>query len=176
VTTYTEIDNEVWKPVSGFDGYFVSDLGRIKSERKGKPSIRKAEIDKDGYSRLTLRKNGADIHVVVSRIVCMAFHGEPPSGDFVCCHKDGNKSNNKAENLRGDTQKGNIQDKVVHGTHQIGSKHPRAEITESDAILVKKALSSYVGTRGKLLSAVQKTGVSYHIVADISKGRTWGHV
>lgn len=170
------LGNEVLKPVSGFDGYFVSDLGRIKSERKVKPVIRKTEIDKDGYSRMTLRKNGVDVHVVVSRVVCSAFNGEQPSGDFVCCHNDNNKQNNAASNLRWDTQKGNIEDKIAHGTHQIGSKHPRAEITEADAAAVKMAIQSYPSKRGKLLHAVNKTGISYNIIADISRGKTWGHV
>lgn len=168
---------EQWKEVFGYPGYFVSTLGRIVSLRRKTPFVMNPEIDKDGYSRVNIRCNdGKSTHKVLSRIVCEAFNGPSPTPEHVCCHNDNNKSNNRPENLRWDVQKGNIADKLAHGTHQIGSNHPRAEITESDALAVKKSLKSYVGTRGRLLNAAKETGVPYWIVADISRGRSWGHV
>lgn len=164
---------EAWKPVPEFDGYIVSDHGRLVSLKRKKPVFLRYEIDRDGYFRTRLFREKKSIHVVVSRLVCVAFNGVPPSPLHVCCHKDNNKQNNNAFNLRWGTQKSNIADKLVHGTHQTGEKHPAAIITLEDAVAVKKALKSFPGTRGKLINAVRVTGVSYHVVADISSGKSW---
>ena len=166
----TLIGIEYWKKVPDFDGYEVSWGGSIRSKKQ---ELRQ-EIDKDGYRRVRLRRNNKSVHCVVSRIVAIAFIGKPQEG-MVCCHGDGERGNNNASNLRWDTQKGNIYDKLEHGTWQIGSKHPRAEITEIDAKRVMEIIKSQKTKRGALKAAARQTGISYHIVADISRGKTWGH-
>lgn len=170
------LDGETWIGAVGFDGYMVSSHGRVVSLKRKTPRLMSFEKDKDGYLRLQLVRGARQVHVVVSRLVCEAFNGAPGHEDMVCCHRDGDTSNNHFLNLRWDTQKGNIADKLVHGTHQVGSKHPRSGITEDDARRVKAALLSFPASRGKLLHAVRETGVSYPAVADISRGKTWRHV
>lgn len=170
------LDGEVWKPVKGFDRYFISSMGRVVSCRKNKPVLMTPEIDKDGYLRIKLRKFGKYIPFVVSRLVCYEFNGAPETSDLVCCHRDNNKKNNVPSNLRWGTQKSNIEDKHLHGTHQIGETHPRSKITSDIARSVKKELDSYPKNRGKVLHTSLVTGVSYSIVADISAGKTWRHV
>lgn len=169
------LPGERWLEAVGFPGYMVSSHGRIVSVRRKTPVLMCPECDKDGYFRLQLRRGGKHTHVVLSRLVCETFNGPPSSKEMVCCHKDGNASNNFHDNLRWDTQKGNIGDKLLHGTHQIGEKHPGAEITSEMARRVKDELRAYPGTRGKLLHVVRVTGAPYWVVADISKGRTWRH-
>ena len=164
---------ETWLSIPGFPGYEVSECGNIRSIRRVNPKILNVEVDRDGYRRVQLRRNGVPSHQVLSRLVALTFIGEPTHGQ-VCCHNDGNPANNAASNLRWDTQLGNIADKVIHGTAQVGSKHPNAEITESDARRIKEILSQSK-KRGSLKKAAIETGISYHIVADISRGKTWGH-
>ena len=38
-------------------------------------------------------------HMLVSRIVCLAFHGEPDNDSMHASHIDGNRKNNRADNL-----------------------------------------------------------------------------
>jgi hypothetical protein len=47
------------------------------------------------------------------RVVASAFHGSIPTGMHVC-HYDGEKTNNRAENLRIDTPAGNAFDSLFH--------------------------------------------------------------
>jgi hypothetical protein len=49
----------------------------------------------------------------------------------VCCHNDNNKTNNNCKNLRSDSQRNNISDKLGHGTWQAGETHPRAKYADS---------------------------------------------
>ena len=44
----------------------------------------------------------------IHRLVCRAFHGDPPEGKNVVLHLDENALNNKPENLRWGTQKENL--------------------------------------------------------------------
>jgi len=164
---------EAWAPVVGFDGYLVSSVGRVVSIRRKSPVVMSHCADKDGYQRLQLRRDGKHVHALVSRLVCEAFNGPPPAPNMVCCHNDGDVSNNVATNLRWDSQKGNIADKLEHGTHQVGDSHPRSVITAELARKVKDALRAYPRTRGKLLHAARLTGAPYWIVADISAGKAW---
>lgn len=40
---------EIWKPIVGYDGYEISNLGRVKSLKFGKEKIMKNEKNGDGY-------------------------------------------------------------------------------------------------------------------------------
>lgn len=164
--------DEIWRSVAGFPGYEVSDQGRIRTLRKGNPRPRKPEIDKDGYSRLSIQRDGRYVHVLVHRLVCEAFNGPAPEGKPMCCHDDNDKTNNRPGNLRWDTQAGNIADKLKHGTHQVGSKHGSATCTEREIEVVIDSLRN-----GATLDVAAKTaGVTFSIAASVSSNKTWKHV
>lgn len=66
-----------WLPVPGYEGvYEVSEQGEIR--RYGKE--RRTTVDKKGYVRITLSKNGKVRNFLVSALVCKAFHGPRPEG------------------------------------------------------------------------------------------------
>ncbi|CAM3839046.1 HNH endonuclease signature motif containing protein [Castellaniella denitrificans] len=161
--------DEKWLPVAGFSGYLASPDGCIVSVKRKRPVLLRAWLDKDGYAMVPLRCDGVQIQSSVARIVCETFNGPPPSSAYVCCHNDGDKSNNSAANLRWATQAENIADKLKHGTHQANQKHGMATITDEQARAVKKAILEFGKHHGKLLHAVKVTGVPYHIVASMSR-------
>lgn len=102
--------NEIWKDIQGFQGYQVSNCGRIKSLSrlvKGKGGgmrivpelIRKLQTTIWGYYKIILKDDNGDmIDLAAQRIVAKAFlpviAGKPHVN-----HKDGNKKNNCVENL-----------------------------------------------------------------------------
>lgn len=165
--------DEAWRSAPGFPGYEVSDHGRIRSLRKGNPRLRKPEVDKDGYSRLTIQRDGIYVHVVLHRLVCEAFNGAAPDGKPMCCHEDNDKANNKPGNLRWDTQAGNIADKLKHGTHQAGEKHGSSKISKTTALEIKKMLREIPRYKGKLKFIAEQTGSSYQTVTSIAHKGTW---
>jgi len=111
---------ELWRPVVGFEGFYeVSDLGRIKSlprERsngKGRwisrEKILSHGVNQNGYEHVTLQVKGKSKSLRVHSIVSAAFLGERNGLDID--HIDGNKRNNRADNLqlisrRANTNKG----------------------------------------------------------------------
>ena len=97
-----------WLQVPGFPDYWVSSHGLIMSlrpDRWGRAHPRIMAGWASGRSldrfRVPLRNvRGAPPTLKpVHRIVCEAFHGPPPPGKNMACHKDGNAHNNSAANL-----------------------------------------------------------------------------
>jgi hypothetical protein len=92
---------EIWKDISGYVGlYAVSNWGRIKSIYYGKEIILKPRINcRDGYCYINLWKNKKAKTHRIHRIVLKIFVGPCPSG-MECRHLDGNRENNRLDNLR----------------------------------------------------------------------------
>lgn len=117
---------EIWKPIPGYEEHYAaSNLGRIKSIRRvvkdvkdGKERVRVFSEKilrfntrkKDGRRSVMLSKNGRLKRILVSRLVCLAFHGLPPEGKENVLHYDDNCQNNIPENLRWGSLKENAAD------------------------------------------------------------------
>lgn len=96
---------EEWKDIAGYELYYqISDIGQVKRKDTGK--ILKNNI-RNGYEYVTLCMNGQRKKFYVHRLVAIAFIPNPKSYEQVN-HKDGNKSNNKVDNLEWCTQKENL--------------------------------------------------------------------
>ena len=104
---------EIWKDVVGYEGYYqVSNFGNIRSvdrviysdklhigtKRKLDGKMLKPYVNAHGYLALTLTKNGKEKSLRVHRLVAEAFIKNPNNYDQIN-HIDGNKTNNKVENL-----------------------------------------------------------------------------
>lgn len=98
---HSTVCTEEWRPVVGYEGlYEVSDLGRIRSLNSRHPSQLRSILKPDGsrYLRVCLTKNGVHRRYMVHRLVMATFVGPLPIG-FQVHHQDGNKHNNRLENL-----------------------------------------------------------------------------
>ena len=111
---------EEWRDVVGFDEYSVSSNGDVK--RKERRKVRKdgsigymkekvmAPSDNcRGYFQVSLRSNGKTYCKLVHRIVIDAFSCETSSDTKMSVdHINGNKSDNRIENLRYITHRENV--------------------------------------------------------------------
>lgn len=101
------------KPSFLSDEYLVSDEGYVLSKRfKNRPL--KPSKNPNGYWIVNLMVNGKRIGVAVHTLVARAFCPGYKKG-LTANHKDGNKDNNKAENLEWITGYENIQ----HAIHVL---------------------------------------------------------
>lgn len=121
---------ETWKPIPGWPLYEVSDAGRIASLHRKRRRILNPSTNGHGYQHIQLSREGATYTISVHRIVLEAFIGPRPDG-MVACHGDGDRTNNRASNLRWDTQKNNIADKLGHDSHQRGERAGTAKLNRS---------------------------------------------
>jgi hypothetical protein len=88
---------EQWKPISGFDGYEISDQGRVCNSRTN----RELGVYDNGHgiSQVVMRRNNVNVARAVHKLVAMAFL-EPPQEGQVAIHIDGDTTNNHIHNLR----------------------------------------------------------------------------
>lgn len=149
---------EKWKKIDEFDGYFVSNKGRIKGIKVLKPLETNC-----GYFRVCLYKNGKKCYRLIHRLVADAFI--PNLDNFPCVnHKDEDKSNNSVENLEWcDYQYNNIyNNRHVHCGEKIseskkgksGSSTKKRIVLQfnSDGVLINKFESTQDASRKTLYS------------------------
>lgn len=179
--TSDELQAERWLPVVGFDGYEVSDMGRVRSTdrmcphtvkgrlffRHRKGVILKPGTAKSGHQFVVLgRGNGFHVHV----LVLLAFVGPcPPRHESL--HGDGNAANNRKGNLRWGTRRENVADAIRHGTFRRGEATKTSKLTEANVREIRKLL----GTMS--LCAIGKLyGVKFSAIRQIRERKSWKHV
>lgn len=97
------LENECWKIIIDYPEYEISNMGRIKYPiRKGEKPYRNrityGGISGDGYKTFGLRDNDTIKKIAIHRLVADAFITNINNYKIVN-HKDGNKLNNKIDNL-----------------------------------------------------------------------------
>lgn len=127
---------ELWKDIKGYEGiYQVSNLGNIRSleritifesenqhkkykaNRQIKCKIKKPTVNKCGYYQTVLYKKGRKRNVLVHRIVAETFLPNLNNKPTIN-HIDGNKLNNKLDNLEWAT----YTEQLIHVNHILGKK------------------------------------------------------
>lgn len=87
---------EIWKDIENYSGYYqISSYGRVRNVKTG--NILTGDINNIGYKRVCLYtpvKKRFFVHRLVAYHFCEGYQD-----NLVVNHKDGNKQNNKADNL-----------------------------------------------------------------------------
>ena len=111
--------SEIWRRVRGYEGYYeVSNKGRVKSlERYNVPEDKILTPFKNnrGYLRVPLTRNGKTKNKAIHRLVAFAFLKIDSRFNEVN-HIDGDKLNNRVENLEWCNRSHNLK-------HSFNSKH-----------------------------------------------------
>ncbi len=124
----------------------------------------------DGYRIAWIKlDDGTAKTVVVHILILRTFVGERPSR-YQTRHLDGNRSNNRLENLAWGTTWENWEDRLRHGTDSRGERHPQAKLKLSQVRAIRKALSRGAVTPKDL---GKKYGVTRAAIYDIKWGRSW---
>jgi len=89
--------DELWKTIDLFPDYSVSNLGRVRSNTTER--ILSLNMNQYGVQQVGLMRNGTQYHRSVPLLVAKAFILQP-SGPFdTPINLDGDRSNNRVENL-----------------------------------------------------------------------------
>lgn len=172
-SSYTQSlhNEEIWKRIPEWT-YEVSSLGRVrrlgdyqnwKHHRILSPSY------SSGYAILNLRNKSRKWSIGVHALVALVFLGPTPSGMEVD-HIDGNRRNNRADNLRFVTPSENINGSVGRG-HR-GEKRWNATLT-NDAVRQIREMKRNGET---VKNIAEKLAVSESQCYHVLSGRSWKHV
>lgn len=128
---------ELWNDIIGFDGlYQVSNFGKVKSYKRKNKTVLKESLSKKGYKRVILYKNNKQFYYSVHRLVATAFIPNPENKPHIN-HKDGNKLNNRVENL----EWCNAKENVLHKYYVLNKQLKPVKCIETNEIFksVKEA-------------------------------------
>ncbi len=170
------------RQVNGFKGYLVDLEGNLYSSwTTGKNSHVGTKIKKlkpykikNGYLFHSIRiDNCTYINTGIHRLVCLAFHGLPPSNEYVASHFNGIRDDNRPENLLWETQEDNLKRKVKHGNYDGGYLNSRAKITKEILQEIRNLLSS-----GKYTHEVigKRFGLNRVFITKIKNGHRYAKV
>lgn len=136
------MSDEVWKPIPGLGGWYeVSSQGRVGS-RKRVGGLATDRLENLRILKQTAAKRGGypcvfpNGHTTpVHKLVAITFIGPKPTESHEVCHRDGDPTNNRVENLYWGTRSDNVQDMLRHGTYNKerldarGERHPKTDLT-----------------------------------------------
>ena len=119
---------ELWKPLKEFRGIEVSSIGRIRKAANKRRKIRimsEFSKDRDGYCRCSVQRlDGTYTSKPVHRLVAMAFIPNPYNKEAVN-HINGNRSDNRVENLEWVTARENVLHSYKYGKRKVCKEVPR---------------------------------------------------
>lgn len=167
---------ELWKSCRRFTDYEVSSNGQVRrcTVRRGGPTFIGKLISQRlnrGYRRVSLYRGGKPYGMLVNRLVCEAFHGAHPPGDYEAAHWDGDRENNKADNLRWATPSENSMDNVRLGrliTHR-GEDHTNAKLRNADIDTIFELRERGVTQR----DIARRFAVCHQTIGRILRGERW---
>lgn len=175
-----------YKLIPGFPYYRVGDDGSVWTRRVGGNRRRlgstweqmKPTPDDAGYlqTQLCPGKVSRRIHT----LVLLAFVGPCPEG-MECCHGDGDKTNNRLNNLRWGTHSENMQDAMRHGllnprpprSGLKGEANRRAKLTSAK---IRRIRSEYAKGKSSQRRLAVEYNVSQFAIWGIISGKRWKHI
>lgn len=146
-------------PIKDFSGYYVTELGDVYS-RKGDGRFRKLKPQNhsNGYIFVTLSNNKEVKQKSVHRLVAEAFIKNPENKSQVN-HKNGDKKDNRVENLEWCTPSENLKHSysVLGNKGSMFGKHGKNCPLSKKILQIKdgKVIAEFYGS----VEASQKTGI-----------------
>lgn len=134
---------EIWEDVKGYEGlYKVSNLGRVAKENKDvnkKMEILKIDThNTDGYAYIRLSDGKTPklkrLHKIVLMAFCPADTGSYYDKKYTVNHKDGNKMNNRLDNLEWNSQSKNNKHAYDNGLKRPAGKKRKVKCLNTGVI------------------------------------------
>ena len=123
-----------------------------------------------GYITVRLGRscNSQPLH----KLMLETFVKSRPAG-LQCRHLDGNKLNNRLDNLCWGTPKENQTDRIVHGTDSRGTTHGKSKLQEEQVRVIFHAYHDGYYTQREIAEAF---GIAQTEVSAIANKKIWFHL
>ena len=166
---------EIWKDICGFEGYQVSNKGRVRSFKNNRhglcetPHILKTDINSNGYERVFL---GNKHHLLVHKLVANAFIPNPHNCPIVR-HNDDDRLNNRADNLVWGTQADNIHDAIERGrfVSNIRFAKEAALIKQRKRVVAKSIDRTFSKEYSSMCDAAKDLNLNVGNISNVLNGR-----
>lgn len=138
------MSKENWEWVEGYEGHYkVSDQGRVFSVKSDK-FMGVNRVTKDGYNYIALSKNNKAKEFRMHRLVATHFIPNPENKETVN-HIDGDKLNNRVDNLEWSTRHENMQHAYKLGLKKMhrGHEHASSKLTPEQIKEIRATYKPY---------------------------------
>ena len=159
------------KRISNFPDYTITCDGRVWSFKTNK--WLRPQKNSRGYLQFTLSNDHLKKIYAAHRLVLETYIGPCPKG-MECRHLNGNRQDNRLDNLKWGTHSENQQDAVRHGTHytlrRYGEQHPQAKTSNKNRRLIIYQYMTGLFSQtelGKLFNLDRKT------INSLINGESW---
>lgn len=159
-----------WVTIPGFDVYEAHPDGRIR--RIGGNEVKPYISRRNGYAQCSTSIRGKTGTIRWHKLVALAFLGPRPDGMQIN-HKDGCKTNNRAENLEYCTQSQNMKHAYATGLEVPLRGEERKHSKLTTAVVLRIIELEGTATHSKIAA---QFGTTRKNVAAIYSGFSWSHV
>jgi hypothetical protein len=121
------LPQEQWKMIKDYPNYLISSFGRVMNINT-KRLLKQYEDNAGGYLVVNLWKKGKNKKFRIHALVYTQFKNDCDLEGFVINHIDGNKKNNKIDNL----EKTTYQKNNLHAVYEIKTNNCCKEIVQLD--------------------------------------------
>ena len=187
LSDFQKTEIEYWRPVVGYEGYEVSNLGRVRSWRsqggqkgnkgavrmlrRSTPRILKQSVKDTDRLQISLCVNGRAISIQVHLLVGRAFLSNPLNL-LQLNHKTGNHRDNRLGNLEWATREQDLEHAMKFGLVPHGERVGSVKLTKDEVRLIRWA--HWAGDTTRELA--REYGVAQSTISQICRGTTWVRV
>lgn len=154
---WEDAPEEEWQDVLGFEElYQVSSFGNVRTIKKGEAEMSQQE-NRNGYMTVHLRDKGVERRAMVHRLVAEAFIPNP-NGFRDVNHKNGDKSDNRVENLEWASH----SDNMAHSFRELGKNVRHIVQLDLD--------NNFIERWNSIIEASEATGICRTDIGECCRG------
>lgn len=150
--------------------YYVTEDGKVFRDEKQIFGW----ITKKGYQQIKLYCFGIKKHAYIHRMVGDLFVPNPENKPQIN-HKNGNKLDNRVENLEWVTNQENINHSVENGLRPVGIDVPAHKLSVEDILWIRKNFVKGDSNLG-CMGLGKKFGVNASCISKIVNNKMWKHI
>lgn len=147
--------------------YQVSSLGRIRPI--GSDVLKQTPLKGRGYLVVGLTVSGWNKNFRVHRLVAETFIGSPPAPDSQVNHINGDKGDNRVDNLEWSSPRENTVHAVTTG---LITSETRSKLSTTDVLEIKRLRAA--GIKRRIVA--EQFAVSVHNIKAIDLRKSWKHL